>query len=69
MIKAVKATLTLIALATVAAASVGVADAKTLVRPIVKTPKLPSLHVDTHPQLPKICLNPLDKGPGTRKCG
>ena len=67
MINAVK--LILIAVATVAAASGGAANAKTAARPIIATLKLPSPTVTTRPQIPKICLNTLDRGPGARKCG
>ena len=37
--------------------------------PRIAQNKLPSLNVPTHPQIPRICVNPLDKGPGARKCG
>ena len=37
--------------------------------PRIAQKKLPSLNVPTHPQIPRICVNPLDKGPGARKCG
>ena len=67
MINAIKATLTLIAVATVALA--GTANAGTAPHRVVTTPSLPKLNINTHPNVPKICLNPLDKGPGARKCG
>lgn len=55
----------------VAFAAVGQASAKTQVAatPIVKKHQLPKLNVGTHPQIPKICVNELSKGPGAKKCG
>ena len=63
--------LTIAAALAVAVAAVGQANAKTQVAamPIVKKHQLPKLNVGTRPQIPKICVNELSKGPGAKKCG
>ena len=66
----IKTTLAILALA-VACAAASQASAKTLVAmtPIVKKHALPKLNISTHPNIPKICVNELSKGPGAKKCG
>ena len=68
-IPVIKTTLAVLSLA-VAALAAGNADAASFATvPRILQKKLPSLNVPTHPQFPRICVNPIDKGPGARKCG
>jgi hypothetical protein len=36
---------------------------------VLKKYAIPQLNVRVHPRIPNICVNPLSKGPGAKKCG